>query len=186
MLWWNDGRRGGSWRPWPDSGPLFERLRHPPGPLRLTYRAAYVRSLGIAPARTFSRTFQGTPMRHRGADVGHFFLAEKADGEEFTGDDEEVLDRVVTMQDLAPLDEFERTRTEFLGLVSHELRAPLLAIKGSEVGRRGRAGAQHVPRRRRPGRRPRRLPGGAAAREGRPLLLQKSPHIRQIRTDTDQ
>ena len=38
---------------------------------------------------------------------------------------------VVTLQDLAPLDEIERMRTEFLGLVSHELRAPLTAIKGS-------------------------------------------------------
>ena len=38
---------------------------------------------------------------------------------------------VVTLQDLAPLDEIERLRTEFLGLVSHELRTPLSAIKGS-------------------------------------------------------
>ena len=59
--------------------------------MRLADLAAYARSLGIAPAQTFSRTFQGTPMRHRGADVGNFFLAEKADGEEFTEDDEEVL-----------------------------------------------------------------------------------------------
>ncbi|MCY4636991.1 MAG: GAF domain-containing protein [Acidobacteria bacterium] len=251
---------------WPDSGRLFEHLRHLPGPLRLADLSGYVRSLGIEPARTFSRTFQGTPMRHRGADVGHFFLADKADGDEFTGDDEEVLmlfasqaaaaianarthrseqraradlealietspvgvvvfdaqsgrpvslnrearriveglrmpgrpleqllettvcrradgrevslsefplaellgtgekiraeevvlsvpdgrsvrtlinatpiradgdavrSVVVTMQDLAPLDEIERMRTEFLGLVSHELRAPLIAIKGS-------------------------------------------------------
>ena len=40
---------------------------------------------------------------------------------------------VVTMQDLAPLDEIERMRTEFLGQVSHELRTPLSAIKGSAV-----------------------------------------------------
>ncbi len=40
---------------------------------------------------------------------------------------------VVTLQDLAPLDEIERMRTEFLGLVSHELRAPLTSIKGSAV-----------------------------------------------------
>ena len=38
---------------------------------------------------------------------------------------------VVTFQDLAPLDEIERLRTEFLGLVGHELREPLAAIKGS-------------------------------------------------------
>ena len=38
---------------------------------------------------------------------------------------------VVTLQDLAPLAELERQRAEFLGLVAHELRAPLIAIKGS-------------------------------------------------------
>ena len=38
---------------------------------------------------------------------------------------------VVTMQDLAPLEELERLRAEFLGMVSHELRAPLSSIKGS-------------------------------------------------------
>ena len=38
---------------------------------------------------------------------------------------------VVTMQDLAPLDELERLRTEFLSIVSHELRTPLISIKGS-------------------------------------------------------
>ena len=44
---------------------------------------------------------------------------------------------VVTMQDLAPLEELERSRAEFLGLVSHELRAPLAAIKGSAATARG-------------------------------------------------
>ena len=76
---------------WPDNRRLFDHLRHLPGPLRLADLAGYVQSLGIAPARMFSRTFQGTPMRHRGTDIGHFFLADKADGEEFTDDDEEVL-----------------------------------------------------------------------------------------------
>ena len=38
---------------------------------------------------------------------------------------------VVTLQDMAPLEEMERSRAEFLSLVSHELRAPLAAIKGS-------------------------------------------------------
>ena len=251
---------------WPDHARLFEHFRSLPGPLRLADLSDYVRALGIAPPRAFSRTFQGTPMRHRGADVGSFFLADKADGEAFTDDDEEVLTLfasqaaaaivnarthrderraradlealvetspvgvlvfdaesgwavsvnrearriaeslhqpgrppeqllevmsirrsdggevspselpvsqllqsgetmfaeevvlsvpdgrsvrvlvnatpiraedgtigsvVITVQDLAPLDEIERLRTEFLGLVGHELREPLAAIKGS-------------------------------------------------------
>ncbi|MDE0432364.1 MAG: response regulator [Bryobacterales bacterium] len=44
---------------------------------------------------------------------------------------------VVTMQDLAPLEDLERSRAEFLGLVSHELRTPLAAIKGSAATARG-------------------------------------------------
>ncbi len=46
-------------------------------------------------------------------------------------EDGEVVSVVVTMQDLAPLEELERQRAEFLGMVSHELRAPLTSIKGS-------------------------------------------------------
>ena len=46
-------------------------------------------------------------------------------------EDGAVASLVITVQDLAPLDEIERMRTEFLGLVSHELREPLAAIKGS-------------------------------------------------------
>ena len=38
---------------------------------------------------------------------------------------------VAVIQDLAPLEELERLRTEFLSMVSHELRSPLIAIKGS-------------------------------------------------------
>ena len=47
------------------------------------------------------------------------------------GEDGAVASVVVTMQDLAPLEELERMRSEFLGMVSHELRAPLTSIKGS-------------------------------------------------------
>ncbi len=43
----------------------------------------------------------------------------------------EVFSVVVTMQDLAPVQETERLRTEFISMVSHELRAPLTSIKGS-------------------------------------------------------
>ncbi|MDE0695199.1 MAG: response regulator [Boseongicola sp.] len=42
------------------------------------------------------------------------------------------MDRVlVTLQDLAPFEALERARAQFLEMVSHELRAPLAAIRGS-------------------------------------------------------
>ena len=77
---------------------------------------------------------------------------------------------VVTMQDPAPIEELERQRAEFLGLVSHEPRAPLTSIKGSAATLLGASptlgpppgrGASVRPRRRRAGRphaRPRRRP----------------------------
>ncbi len=43
----------------------------------------------------------------------------------------EVESVVVTIQDLRPLEEVERLRAEFLGMVSHELRMPLTSIRGS-------------------------------------------------------
>ena len=43
----------------------------------------------------------------------------------------EVESMVVTLQDLAPLEDLERMRAEFLGMVSHELRVPLTSIRGS-------------------------------------------------------
>ena len=45
--------------------------------------------------------------------------------------DGQVDSAVVTIQDTTPLEELERLRAEFLGMVSHELRGPLTSIKGS-------------------------------------------------------
>ena len=253
-------------REWADGPRLFEHFRDLEGGLRVSDIPSYVRSLGLSPHPILPKTVQGTPMRHRGVNVGNFFLAGKAGGREFTSEDEEILmlfaaqaataianartyrdenraradlealvdtspvgvavfnartgqpvlinrearrivgglgvpDRsaeqllevmkcrradgreialeeltlaqvlssattvraeemvlevpggrsvttlinatpihsedgvvesvVVTLQDMAPLEELERSRAEFLSLVSHELRAPLAAIKGS-------------------------------------------------------
>ena len=46
-------------------------------------------------------------------------------------EDGEIESVVVTLQDLTPLEELERLRAEFLGMVSHELRMPLTSIRGS-------------------------------------------------------
>ncbi len=45
----------------------------------------------------------------------------------------EAMSLVVTIQDMTPLEELEKQRAEFLGMVSHELRMPLTSIKGSVV-----------------------------------------------------
>ncbi len=54
-----------------------------------------------------------------------------------------VVSVVITLQDLAPLEELDRLRAEFLGMVSHELRTPLAAIKGSTTTVLGASPALH-------------------------------------------
>ena len=76
---------------WPDGPRLFEHFRDLPSPLRLSDVPAFIRSLGFSTDRIPNTTFQGTPMRHRGAHVGNFFLGDKEGGREFTDEDEEVL-----------------------------------------------------------------------------------------------
>ena len=82
---------------------------------------------------------------------GEFVRAEevviaRTDGEEVTtlvnatpirNDDDEIISIIATLQDITPLEELEKLRAEFLGMVSHELRAPLATIKGSAATARG-------------------------------------------------
>ena len=77
---------------WPPGHRFFEHLRDLPGPLRVADLPAYLRGLGYTEELTLSKTLQATPMRHRGEHVGHFFLGEKAGGQAFTDEDEEVLE----------------------------------------------------------------------------------------------
>ena len=76
---------------WTDNLRVFEVLRDLPSPLRVADMPAYVRALGYSTEGVCIRAFQGTPMRHRGALVGTFFLGEKETGPEFTDEDEEVM-----------------------------------------------------------------------------------------------
>ena len=46
-------------------------------------------------------------------------------------EDGQIESVVVTLQDMTPLEELEKLRAEFLGMVSHELRVPLTSIRGS-------------------------------------------------------
>ena len=74
---------------WPDGPRLFGYLHGLDAPLRLTDLPAQLRALGCSLPPVPSEAFQGTPLRHRGAALGGFFLGGKAGG--FTDADEEVL-----------------------------------------------------------------------------------------------
>ena len=76
---------------WPDGPRLFEHFRALPGALRLENLPEYAESLGFSSELMLVKTFQMTPMRHRGTLVGVFFLGEKEGGGQFTSEDEEVL-----------------------------------------------------------------------------------------------
>ena len=76
---------------WTDNMRVFEALRDLPSPVRVADMPAYVGALGFSTDAVFIKTFQGTPMRHRGTHVGNFFLGEKETGPEFTDEDEEVM-----------------------------------------------------------------------------------------------
>jgi DNA-binding response OmpR family regulator/signal transduction histidine kinase len=76
---------------WSDGPKLAAHFRDLEGPLRLANLPEYVRELGLSAHLMRSKTLQCTPMLHRDAYVGSFFLAEKEAGHEFTKSDEEVL-----------------------------------------------------------------------------------------------
>ena len=76
---------------WPEGPRLFAHLRDIERPFRLADLPGYLESLGFPPGPWPTRTMQGAPMRHRGEHVGHFFVGDKADGEAFTEEDEEIL-----------------------------------------------------------------------------------------------
>ena len=109
-------------------GRFIEQVRGASQPLRLADLLAYARSLGIASDPILPKSFLATPIRHRGADLGYFLLAEKADGQEFTGEDEGCL-RLVASQAGAAIANLHTQRA------SERVRAHLEAlIETSPVG----------------------------------------------------
>ena len=76
---------------WPEGPRLLGHLRDIGEPFQLADLSAYLESLDFPPAPWTTRSIQGAPMSHRGEYVGHFFVADKANGEAFTDEDEEIL-----------------------------------------------------------------------------------------------
>jgi signal transduction histidine kinase len=61
-------------------------------PLRLTEITADPRSVGFPPNHPPMRSFLGVPVLLRGVAYGNLYLTEKADGEDFTADDQEIVE----------------------------------------------------------------------------------------------
>ena len=79
----------------PDGPRILESITDITEPMRVPDLAGHVRSLGFSdftiplPVEVFR--FLGAPMSHRGARVGHVFVGDRKDGDEFTSADEETL-----------------------------------------------------------------------------------------------
>lgn len=76
---------------WSEGPNLFEHLRDLREPVRLADLPSYVNSLGFSTEVIPTRTFQSTPLYHRGAQVGNVFLGGKSEDREFTVADDDVL-----------------------------------------------------------------------------------------------
>ena len=139
---------------WPDGPRLFEHFRDLPGPVRivetlrmpghtaedllgiLTCRFADGREIALDRLPLASALSRAETVRAEeivlttpdGRSVTTLVNATPIDAGDGT-----LASVVVTMQDLAPLQELERMRAQFLGMVSHELRVPLTSIKGSSA-----------------------------------------------------
>ena len=134
-----DGARGGVVFSNGEAGRMVEAIRTPGVSIEHLLETMTWR---LADGREYS--FRGSPvLRHMQAAMsirGEKIELSVPDGRSvralvnatpIRSDEGRVVSLVVTMQDLAPLEELERQRTEFLEMVSHELRAPLTSIKGS-------------------------------------------------------
>ncbi|MYI07740.1 MAG: response regulator, partial [Gemmatimonadetes bacterium] len=75
----------------PQGERLWEYLLQSTRPLRVDDLASHLEALGIATAPILRRSFLGASIRHRGVNVGHFYLTNKEGGQGFTGEDEETL-----------------------------------------------------------------------------------------------
>ena len=79
----------------PEGPKIFEYLTTIPGPLRVPDFANYPLPQDLPafhPSPDISvRAYLGTPIRHRGENVGNIYLAKSEPGQEFTREDEEIL-----------------------------------------------------------------------------------------------
>ena len=123
---------------WADALRVFEHFRDHPDAVRIADLPTWLQSFGYSPVAIPSRTLQAAPILHRGVYAGSVFLVGKDGDREFTREDEEILvllasQAATAIANARTFREEQRARAKFLGIVTHELRAPLAAIKGSST-----------------------------------------------------
>jgi signal transduction protein with GAF and PtsI domain len=77
--------------PYPEGHGLLGLLIDDPEPLRLTDLAKHPQSYGFPPNHPPMNTFLGVPIRTHEHAFGNLYLTEKADGADFTEDDERTM-----------------------------------------------------------------------------------------------
>ena len=129
----DEGRRLAAW---PDGPAFFGHLLDLSGVTRLPDLPAYVGSLGLSLEAPWSKTGLAAPMRHRGAAVGAVLVGAGEGGRGLSSANLDVFELFAAQAAAAVANarahrRERRARVDFLNMASHELRAPLAAIKGS-------------------------------------------------------
>ncbi|GGK81632.1 hypothetical protein Ppa06_48440 [Planomonospora parontospora subsp. parontospora] len=123
---------------WPHGEGLLGLLIRKPQRLRLADLAEHADSYGFPEGHPPMRSFLGVPIRVRGEVFGNLYLTEKTGGETFTDEDEAVVVALATAAGVAIENArlYEQTRRReaelqmFAGVVAHDLKAPLTAVRG--------------------------------------------------------
>ena len=105
-------------------------------PLRVDDLHAYADALGLGPFPLALRGYLCLPIHYRGRHVGSMHLAGKRGAAGFSAEDEEELglfaqQAAIAIDNARRMRDELRTRTDFLAMLSRELRTPLSSIRGS-------------------------------------------------------
>ncbi|MBB5967238.1 sensor histidine kinase [Planomonospora venezuelensis] len=123
---------------WPHGEGLLGLLIKKPQRLRMDDLAAHPASYGFPAGHPPMRSFLGVPIRVRGEVFGNLYLTEKAGGGAFADEDEAVVVALATAAGVAIENArlYEQTRRReaelqvFAGVVAHDLKGPLAAVRG--------------------------------------------------------